>query len=577
MSSQTPQPNSIPEEWLSAYLDDELDADQRQMVESAVRQNPQMAQLFRDLQATRTLVQQLPSFPSMASMRNRSLGEGANADLEDGLQDTVTPSNLATRESASHSVSNIRAGEKRLRSDRIDSDTDTDTGVFRIGSWELSQWRTIALAASVIGLSVVGSLAWYGVFGGNSGSVALAPPAGKMSERYSTDRNLVDNEAGPSGFEGSSAVLPKRSMGAGSPESGLSDLAGSVGSNVDSKALSKNDSYDAGALGGRSTESFGGGRVDAVPTQKDTPNLTNRSDGDLLAATPDSSMSSDKSISLQQLESSEKIAPAHSEARNNLGNAPSNISSDIAANSTGGNSSAPPSRQMESRGAELPSPPGAIESSRLSMPNNSKSQPAPSMAAPKGIESFTDPAKIAKDSGATPDPQIGYGTGNPQGARSPNMGSGRGTSDRSGPGREVAGGAGAGGMGGLGGGGFGSPLGGSSGAAPASQVPPTDSLSDQSGQSRSKVSEAKKSVELKATLVTKASLFRTSVWSEEEMLTQLETNALLRQVRSLRSKSNNEPQLSNTQAKASPITIAVVSLDTDQRQVLIQLAQQFFA
>ncbi len=89
MTSQTPQPNLIPEEWLSAYLDNELDADQRQLVETAVSQNPQLAQLLYDLQATRRLVQQLPSFPSNATLRHPS----SSADRKVWIWMTVCKNN----------------------------------------------------------------------------------------------------------------------------------------------------------------------------------------------------------------------------------------------------------------------------------------------------------------------------------------------------------------------------------------------------------------------------------------------------------------------------------------------------
>ncbi len=110
---------------------------------------------------------------------------------------------------------------ERLREDRGFSDSDSDASVFRIGSWQLSHWRALALAASVVGVALVGSMAWYGVFGGGSSSVAYAPdaPGATTQSAARNERSLMDSEGGPSAADNlrpmASANLAHDQYGAG--------------------------------------------------------------------------------------------------------------------------------------------------------------------------------------------------------------------------------------------------------------------------------------------------------------------------------------------------------------------------
>ena len=97
MSTNRILPEGFPENWLSAYLDGELTDDQRQRIEQAVGNNPQLRELLEELQAARQLVQRLPDTPAQyapidvaALTAVDSLGLTALADLEDGIADQPT-------------------------------------------------------------------------------------------------------------------------------------------------------------------------------------------------------------------------------------------------------------------------------------------------------------------------------------------------------------------------------------------------------------------------------------------------------------------------------------------------------
>ncbi len=144
------------------------------------------------------------------------------------------------------------------------------------------------------------------------------------------------------------------------------------------------------------------------------------------------------------------------------------------------------------------------------------------------------------------------------------------------------------------GGGGGAGMGGGRNVEPANLLPPPSAFNDprkaeskmdgsneQMKNSKSNLSienrtdnlDAKLSLK-KTTLVTKALIFRSSAWTDDEMLAQLEANALLRHVKSLREKTNEQQSASLPQAQVAPVTLAIVSLEFEQRQKLFQLAQQ---
>ena len=72
------------EEWLSAYLDDELSAEQRQIVEDRLQRDSAAQQLLAELQSVRNLVGGLPvwqgkpfAFDASSPARGGATGAGA--------------------------------------------------------------------------------------------------------------------------------------------------------------------------------------------------------------------------------------------------------------------------------------------------------------------------------------------------------------------------------------------------------------------------------------------------------------------------------------------------------------------
>ncbi|HAC89016.1 MAG TPA: hypothetical protein DCF63_00060 [Planctomycetaceae bacterium] len=87
----------FPEDWLSAYLDNQLSRSRCRQVEAALAMNPELAEMLEELKASRQLVKQLPSYigsgpqSSMVQFLSGDLGgfHELNLDLEDGLESTL--------------------------------------------------------------------------------------------------------------------------------------------------------------------------------------------------------------------------------------------------------------------------------------------------------------------------------------------------------------------------------------------------------------------------------------------------------------------------------------------------------
>lgn len=202
MNSQEPrQPDSIPEEWLSAYLDNELDLEQRRSVERAVAEDPYYEQLLRDLKATRSLIQQLPSFPNSVTMHSSAPRDPQVAGLEDGLDATSSNGSVSATSLSDNSLTdgNDKQISEHLNVERGFEDLLQTKSSFGSGQW--ANWRTLAIAASVVGIGLVGSLAWWGITGGRVSSLAQGPATPGSREQLD---QLADNESGPrSGASGS--------------------------------------------------------------------------------------------------------------------------------------------------------------------------------------------------------------------------------------------------------------------------------------------------------------------------------------------------------------------------------------
>jgi hypothetical protein len=97
MSSNRILLEGFPEDWLSAYLDNQLSRSRCRQVEAALAMNPELAEMLEELKASRHLVKQLPSYmgsgpqSSMVKFLSGDLGgfHESNQDLEDGLESTL--------------------------------------------------------------------------------------------------------------------------------------------------------------------------------------------------------------------------------------------------------------------------------------------------------------------------------------------------------------------------------------------------------------------------------------------------------------------------------------------------------
>jgi hypothetical protein len=219
-------PNQVPEEWLSAYLDNELDEDQRIQVEFTLSQDPKYAQLLEELRATRQLIRHLPSFPSVAASIDATVPQW-RTEIDDGLVDDMGSDDLDTddlvdtgnEDSESLASTSPRQLERSLASDEhsFSSNSISSPGQNRSGSWAMLRW--IALAASLAGIAFLGSL--------------LLPKDNdrQLGSTITTDKNAEsqppDAQTGSMGIAGGASEPRSPSLGTGdiTADAGLSELS----------------------------------------------------------------------------------------------------------------------------------------------------------------------------------------------------------------------------------------------------------------------------------------------------------------------------------------------------------------
>lgn len=246
MTQNSPHANSIPEEWLSAYLDDELSAEQRQLVEAAVKEQPQLAQLLDELIATRRLIQQLPAFPTSSSRRSPLNTKSEVSDLDDGLDSPDDSSNSSNLTSASERQLQQRLADDRPSVDLMRSD-ETDSS-FR------PTWRMLTLAASLIGVAALGATMWYQSDRWNK--LAFDTSTDNRVGSAMVPEGLVDEDSGPKAFssaENQVAPMAAPAMDAlGMQRSATEGGIGAMGGETSGQEF-------AGGLGGMRGGGFGTG------------------------------------------------------------------------------------------------------------------------------------------------------------------------------------------------------------------------------------------------------------------------------------------------------------------------------
>ena len=151
----------FPEEWLSAYLDNELTAEQLSQVEQAIKTIPQLSAQIDDLRATRNAVSQLPGFHEVAMVHPVPTSWSTNsnssfADLDDGLEVLAITSPALKSPITGSDISRERALLPTPKEKRPSFNSRQDLQERR------SPWRFVGLAASIFVFATIGWTLWQG-------------------------------------------------------------------------------------------------------------------------------------------------------------------------------------------------------------------------------------------------------------------------------------------------------------------------------------------------------------------------------------------------------------------------------
>lgn len=621
MTQNSPHANSVPEEWLSAYLDDELSADQRQLVEAAVKEQPQLAQLLDELIATRRLIQQLPAFPTSSSRRTTSNTKSTVADLDDGLDSEEDSSNSNNLASASD-----RQLEQRLADDRpiIDLARSDENG----SSSRLS-WRMLTLAASLIGVAALGATMWYQ--SDRWSKLAFDTSSDNRVSSAMIPEGLVDKDSGPKAFGGvENQVAPTAAPATDAPsmqrsrtEGGMGALGSGISGQEFAGGLGEGGmgggGYGTGGLGGGGL----GGGLDGSAGAAPAGNTPTSQPFDFTPRTNDQQFSQKESFN-QLHEDAPNLntprMPAEPPARGLAGNVPSNLLGVESVPGGGDQFGAP--NALENLKANSPSA-GAMSAEPISVPqlpsaSPSINSPAPSdlamefRAAPKqgdatlgnaapgapspAASAPTDPAKPAPvndpgpvanpktmldqllNSGQSVEPLPSPAASNVRAMQGMKAKDGSRGSVESGPAGKAESTRGLDAA---------NPKLAAPSAAPsATPSAPTSkaSLSEAQSNDAAKGEALKKSLLPKSeqknqVLTPKSALYRSPAWSEAAVTAQLDGNPLYRPMLSLLSDSNKDKSLKlQSDAKANQaddsVLTAVVRLTANQRSAVIEQSKQ---
>ncbi len=617
MTQNSPHANSIPEEWLSAYLDDELSAEQRQLVEAAVKEQPQLAQLLDELIATRRLIQQLPAFPTSSSRRSPSSTKSAVADLDDGLDSEEDSSNSNNLASASDRQLKQRLADDRPIIDLARSDEN--------GSSSRLSWRMLTLAASLIGVAALGATMWYQSDRWSKLAFDTSPDSRVGSAMI--PEGLVDTDSGPKSFGGvENQVAPTAAPTTDAPSSPTTEggMGGALGSGSSGREFAgglgeggMGEGGMGGGLGGGGLGGSGlGGAKEGVAGAAPAGNSPTNQPFDFTPRTNDQQLSQKEALN-QLHEDAPNLntprTPAEPPARGLAGNVPSNLLGVESVPGGGDQFGAP--NALENLKANSPSA-GAMSAEPISVPqlpsaSPSINSPAPSdlamefRAAPKQADATlgnaapgapspaasapTDPAKPAPvndpgpvaspkemleqrlNSGQSVEPLPTPSASNARTRQGMKAKEGSRGSVESGPAGKAES------MRGL------------DAANPKLAAPsassPSAPLSEAAQSNDTAKGEAiKKILPLKAqeknqVVISKSALYRSPAWSEAAVTAQLEGNPLYRPMLSLLSDNNKDKSLTlladakANQADESVLT-AVVRLTANQRTAVIEQSKQ---
>lgn len=109
------QPSDYKEDWLSAYLDDELSGRQREIVESRLESDPEAQQMLADLRRVRKLVLMLPGWQGPLS--NIDLPRTVQPSPSTAVSDHSAHSNIERPSDVAEKNTNIESEGSGLKSD----------------------------------------------------------------------------------------------------------------------------------------------------------------------------------------------------------------------------------------------------------------------------------------------------------------------------------------------------------------------------------------------------------------------------------------------------------------------------
>lgn len=186
------------EEWISAYLDDELTAEQRQVVEARLATDPAARALLEDLQKVRNLIGDLPAWKG-PGINTAAVITGADLDEQLDLQDELEQD--AGLEDAEDEF------EEELEEDwEDDLNREPEPPSPRVQAFEnevprhMPGWvRPAAMAASVLAMLGIGYFLWRGeplaMLADSRSSNGVSPNAAPANGL--ADENAMSDTAAP--------------------------------------------------------------------------------------------------------------------------------------------------------------------------------------------------------------------------------------------------------------------------------------------------------------------------------------------------------------------------------------------
>ncbi len=172
------------EEWLSAYLDGELNEEQRQVVEARLAEDAGARELLSDLERVRGLVRQLPAWPG-AGLSSASILAGTSASTAPEAPSADPLKEALPSEPRGESLADSLTEPLQSRRSRP-----------RPAAW-MSWLRPLAVAASLLLALGLGFLWWPGTSPWTSLASRNVPPAGAAADLSSREADSAESAAEP--------------------------------------------------------------------------------------------------------------------------------------------------------------------------------------------------------------------------------------------------------------------------------------------------------------------------------------------------------------------------------------------